>query len=179
MEVRIFSIKSAREYLKDKNTENIKAIIMSSYDNDIDYISKNNKLILNFDDITTVSSQSFNTRFAKEINKFVTNINFEKYKLFVCCDSGESRSSAVAAAILRKYKQDEKLIWKDYTYRPNILVYKILCDEFELKNSKIRLRYLKHINDIALKTQINKSKQSRIFTLFKKIQRGYFLTDKS
>ena len=159
MEIRVLSIKKAIEDLKRINTSNIKIIIASSYDIDIDFISDNNKLILNFDDITTRNKTSFNKSFAKEIHSFINNIDFEKYKLYICCDSGISRSSAIAAAILRKYNEDENLIWKDYNYHPNILVYKILCDEFKLRNTEMRLRIKEKENIRALRRQINKARK--------------------
>lgn len=177
MDIRISSIKQAKEDLKEKDTSNIKAIIISSFDKDIEAIFDSNKLVLQFEDITTLNNQSFNKNLAKEISEFVTKIDFEKYKLYVCCDSGVSRSSAVAAAILRKYKKDEKIIWKDYNYNPNLLVYKILCEEFGLRNSKVRIKYLEYINNNALKKIINKSKKFSIITFIKKLKKGKYITD--
>lgn len=95
---------------------------------------------------------------AKKIHDFINTIDFNKYKLYICCDSGESRSATVACAILRKYKENENMIWKDYNYHPNILVYDILCKEFGLRNSKLRLKYKKYINKKALRDKINKSR---------------------
>ena len=178
MDVRVSSIKRAKEDLKEKNTNNIKAIIVSSFDNDIDCIDSINKLVLHFEDITTLNNQSFNKALAKKINEFVKEIDFEKYKLYVCCDSGVSRSSAIVAAILRKHKKNEKIIWTDYNYKPNVLVYKILCEEFGLKNSKIRIKYLEYINNKALKTEINKSRHAGIFTLIKRLQSRKYIVDK-
>ena len=107
MEVKVSSIKGAQEELKNCNTENIKLIIASSYEKNVDSVKNENKLILHFDDVTSVRTKSFNKSIAKQINTFINQIDFNKEKLYVCCDSGVSRSSAIAAAILRKYKQDE------------------------------------------------------------------------
>ena len=50
--------------------------------------------------------------------------------IFICCDSGESRSTAIAAA-LRKYQgQSDSEIWKSKEYHPNSLVYEICCEAF-------------------------------------------------
>lgn len=160
MEIRVGSIKETEEDLKKLNTYNTKAIIISSYAKDIESIKTEDKLVLNFDDIAIKNSNSFNSTLAKKIHDFVDSIDFNKYKLYICCDSGESRSSAVAACILRKYKKNENVIWKDYNYHPNIYVYDILCKEFGLKNSNFRLRYKKYINNKALKNKIKNSKNN-------------------
>lgn len=160
MELRVTSIKKAKKDLINLNLHNIKAIIISSYDDDIEIIPKENKLLLNFHDINYQNQNSFNIELAQQIKVFVNNIDFQKYKIYICCDSGESRSSAIAACLLRKFKEDEDVIWKDSNYHPNILVYSILCDEFGLKNSKLRLKYKMYINEKALKNMIKKAKNS-------------------
>lgn len=158
MRIQVLSIKQAKEELKKKCTKNVKCIIVSSYQNDIEDISKENKLILNFDDITTKNEKSFNSYMAKEIHKFLGNIDLDKYEVYVCCDSGISRSSAIAAAILRKYGEDEDVIWQNCNYHPNLFVYEELCREFGLENSKMRLKKKEKINTKALKLQINKTR---------------------
>lgn len=47
MELRVSSIKNA-EYDLQKTNNNVKVIIISSYDKDIKFILQENKLILNF-----------------------------------------------------------------------------------------------------------------------------------
>ena len=159
MEVKVSSIKQAKAELKSIKTENVKLIIASSYNDDIDNVKSENKLVLQFDDITTVNQKSINKDIARRINMFISNIDFNKENLYVCCDSGVSRSAAIAAAILRKYKQNENIIWKNYYYQPNILVYKTLCDEFDLRNSPLTLKYKVTINKKALKKKIRESRK--------------------
>lgn len=159
MEIRVLSIKETKEELKNKDTSNIKIIIASSYDADIDFISESNKIVLNFDDTTIQNRNSFNLNFAKKIHSFMDNTDIKKHQIYICCDSGISRSSAIAAAILRKYNEDENIIWNNYNYHPNLLVYKILCDEFKLKNTKIGLKRREKININALNKQINKTRK--------------------
>lgn len=155
MEVRILSIKEAKEKFKNMNFDNVKLIISSSYDEDIETISSNDKLILKFDDICTQNKNSFNSNLAYKIVRFVDSIDFEKYQLYVCCDNGVSRSSAIAAAILRKYGENEYFIWKDSTYSPNILVYKILCKEFKLRNIPFSIKYKNFVSKNALHKSIS------------------------
>lgn len=159
MELRVTSIKEAKRSLNTLKLSNIKAIIISSYKDDIDTISDENKLLIEFDDLNYQCQNSFNRNLAKKIKEFIAKIDLDKNKLYVCCDSGESRSSAVAACILRKYGENENKIWKDASYHPNILVYRILCEELGLKNSRIRLRYKAYINNKALQNKINSAKK--------------------
>lgn len=44
-------------------------------------------------------------------------------RIYFCCDSGESRSTALAAAWMHYSEQDEMRIWKNIKYHPNELVY--------------------------------------------------------
>jgi predicted protein tyrosine phosphatase len=164
MRIKVSSIKELKEKLKRDSIENIKVIIISSYDNDIDFITQENKIVLHFEDSIINKATSFNCEYAKQINRFLEDIDYNKYTLYICCDSGESRSTAVAAAILRKYGEDEMTIWNNPLYHPNILVYKILCQEFKLKNNIINIKYRQWINRNALKYAIKKSRQKiRIF----------------
>lgn len=159
MKIQVLSIKQAKEELKNVDISKIKLIIASSYENDIEFVSKENKLLLKFDDINDIKSKNaFNMHLAKEIHNFINKIDSKKDYLYVCCDSGISRSSAIVAAILRKYNKNEDIIWKNCNYHPNLLVYEKLCAEFNLKNSKIRLRRKEKINANSLKRQINKTR---------------------
>lgn len=159
MELRVTSIKEAKRSLNTLNLSNIKAIIISSYKDDIEKISSENKLLIEFDDLNYQCQNSFSKNLAKKIKKFIDKIDLDKNKIYVCCDSGESRSAAVAACILRKYGESENIIWKDASYHPNILVYSILCEELGLKNSKIRLKYKTYINNKALRKKIKFAKK--------------------
>jgi len=48
--------------------------------------------------------------------------------LYCCCDAGESRSPAAAAAVMRYLGMDDMEIWRDPHYHPNLLVYDFLTD---------------------------------------------------
>lgn len=160
MEIEVLSIKQLKNVLEKSDRRKLKLIIASSYDNDIDNIEDKNKIILRFDDIAKSGKTSINKDIAKKISEFTDNIDFDNEKLYVCCDSGISRSSAIAAAILRKYKKDENTIWKNSNFQPNILVYKTLCKEFNLINFPLRLKYKESINKRALKKKIEISRKN-------------------
>lgn len=50
------------------------------------------------------------------------------HTLYCCCDAGESRSPAVAAAVLRYLGKDDMPIWRDPHYHPNMLVFSMLTE---------------------------------------------------
>lgn len=59
--------------------------------------------------------------------------------VFICCDSGESRSAAIAAALKKYQGEPDSYIWNSKEYHPNTLVYEICCDVFgfnALNNSR-------------------------------------------
>ena len=66
---------------------------------------------------------------AKTVVDFV-----ERYKdkrILVHCDAGISRSSAVAAAILKHYTGDDSMIFDSRWYNPNRWVYRKVLEAFE------------------------------------------------
>ncbi|MBE6756510.1 MAG: hypothetical protein E7555_08645 [Ruminococcaceae bacterium] len=108
------------------------SIIVSSYDIRMNKLDKlNSKIIFSFADISEYKNPlSFNKDHARKIHQYVDSLPSDTEVLFVCCDSGESRSSAITAAILRYLGRDEMKIWQNPHYHPNPLVYKLLCREF-------------------------------------------------
>lgn len=80
-------------------------------------------------------------------------------RLYVCCDSGESRSTAMAAAIMRYYGRSDKEIWENPYYHPNLLVYRQQLGAFGIKISKFRLKYLKYVSDRAFARKVRRSRR--------------------
>ena len=89
MELRVTSIKEAKRNINTLNLSNVKAIIISSYNDDIEIIPSKNKLLMEFDDLNYQSQNSFNRNLAQKIKEFIGKINLNKNKLYACCDSGE------------------------------------------------------------------------------------------
>ena len=110
-----------------------------------------------FDTEMKYKAFSFDYREGMEVKEFLEKQN-DFRRIYVCCDSGESRSTAMAAAIVRYYGKSDKEIWTNPHYHPNLLVYKEQLFAFGIKISKLRLKYLKHLNNLALKRVINKKK---------------------
>ena len=99
---------------------------------------------------------SFNYEDGLKVKKFL-DLHSDFERLYVCCDSGESRSTAMAAAIMRYYGKSDKEIWTNPYYHPNTLVYKEQMRAFGFKVGKIKLCYLKHLSNKALEKLINKN----------------------
>lgn len=62
-----------------------------------------------------------------KLSKFVQKIFAD---FIVHCDAGISRSSGVAAAILKAKTGDDSQIFNNPKYRPNMRCYRIVLDEF-------------------------------------------------
>jgi len=98
---------------------------------------------------------SFNYGEGLQVKEFLEQEN-DFGRVYVCCDSGESRSTAMAAVILKFYGQSDEEIWTNPHYHPNRLVYKKQLNAFGIKISNIKLKYLKYVSERALKRAINR-----------------------
>lgn len=113
-------------------------------------------ITLLFDDTT---NKHHSGRFTKNMAYIISEKireNAEKKELYICCDSGESRSTAIAAAVIRFYNQSDKIIWKNPHFHPNLLVYELMCRSMRLNCSKLRLWYNKKVSDYALKKALKR-----------------------
>lgn len=80
-------------------------------------------LHVSFADVTDESrSDAFRPEQARQIREFL-DAQTKATELYFCCDSGESCSTALAAAWMHYCEQDEMKIWKNIRYHPNELVY--------------------------------------------------------
>lgn len=98
---------------------------------------------------------AFNRETADRIADFVKALPCDLDTLFVCCDCGESRSSAMAAAITVYNGKDDGNIWRDPRYRPNPMVYSLLCEAFGMPVTDEQLRMKQEANEKALSDLIN------------------------
>ncbi len=93
---------------------------------------------------------AFNYIDGLHVKKFIEE-NADIGTLYVCCDSGESRSTALAAAILRYFGRSDMGIWKNPHYHPNTLVYSKQMLAFGKRVCKMRLKYLEYVNRRAFR----------------------------
>ena len=70
---------------------------------------------------------AFCSAHAQKILDFVQELPPSVTDLYVCCNRGQSRSPAVAAALLRLSGRSDAAVWKNPFYYPNPLVYRCLC----------------------------------------------------
>ena len=67
---------------------------------------------------------------ARIIRDYILGLSDEITDLYICCDSGESRSPAIVAAILTVSGLSDACIWENPYYTPNALVYQRVCSAF-------------------------------------------------
>lgn len=136
-----------------------------------DTYADSRKLILSFDDIEDVKHiNAFTQEQANQIKIRVNKwLSRKVEEIYICCDSGESRSAAIAAAIRRylerkrrkyiiKISPKEKDIWANPHYHPNILVYDLMCKAFHMKTTKLGLFIRKRTSRNALRKAIRESR---------------------
>ncbi len=108
-EIIICPIKRLYELSEDGDMSDVAVLAVSSYDIDETKLKVFCKtLCLSFADITdNVSPLAFKKDTAEKIADYVKSLPKQLDTLFVCCDSGESRSTAMSAAIMRYCGMDE------------------------------------------------------------------------
>lgn len=93
-----------------------------------------NVLSVNFMDANENHPYAFDLEDANAIIDFVNEaIERNISEFYICCDAGESRSPAIAAALLEAYNQDSDYIWNDNAYHPNKYVYKLMKEAVKRK----------------------------------------------
>lgn len=159
-EIMICPIKKLYRYAEDGDMSDVAVLAVSSYEINMDKLRVFCKtLCLNFADITKASATSaFKKETAQKIAAYVKELPAQLDTLFVCCDSGESRSTAMSAAIMRYNGMDEMKIWKNPHYHPNTLVYSLLCEALGVPVSEAELQEKHRISEKAFSDAINQNK---------------------
>ena len=156
-EIIICPVKMLYRYAMEGEMSDVCAIVTSSFDIDTKKLSGfHSTLCLSFHDVVDNNDyRAFNSETAKKIVDYVRNLPKNLDTLFVCCDAGQSRSAAMAAAIMRANGGDDMCIWNSPKYCPNSLVYKTLCDCFGIMLTGCELDNKQLINRQALENAIN------------------------
>jgi hypothetical protein len=89
-----------------------------------------------------IPGRSLSTEAANRIAGFIRNIGPEIEVVYVCCDSGISRSSAIAAAVCRYFGIPDDTIWENPRYQPNPLVFQMLCECLDIPVEDALLDFL-------------------------------------
>lgn len=150
-DILICPVKKLYQLALEGDMSEVAVVAVSSYDIDKEKLGGfYDSITLNFDDITDENEENaFSQMDAFLIYRFVCALPQNTDTLFVCCDSGESRSSAMAAAIMRYNKKDDVAIWNNPHYHPNPLVYRRLCNVFGVTVSDGELSEKLKINETA------------------------------
>ena len=129
-EIQICPLKKLYQLAQDGDMRSVAVLAVSSYDIQKEYLEPFcAQHCMHFSDVVNSDHpDAFTIETAESIVAFVNVLPEELDTLFVCCDSGESRSTAMAAAIMRYYGDDEIKIWENPHYHPNPLVYVLLCE---------------------------------------------------
>ena len=137
------------------------AIICSSHEIDHNRLSRLPVLCLRFDDTENAfSRRAFSHEMARQIVRFVDELPQHVQALYVTCDSGESRSAAIAAAVLSGSGQSDMIIWKNPKYRPNSLVYRYVREAYSLPVTHAELLQRTAINEEALRYCIAQARKT-------------------
>lgn len=150
-EIMVCPVKKLYELALEGDMSEVSAVAVSSYEVDTEKLrGLHSVAAFSFDDITDENDdKAFAYMDAYKISEFVKSLPECTDTLFVCCDSGESRSSAMAAAIMRYNGLDDIVIWNNPHYHPNPLVYKKLCNAFAITVSEDELSEKLGINKNA------------------------------
>jgi predicted protein tyrosine phosphatase len=96
-------------------------------------------ITLFFDDVERDENKYFSiskdqaVQIVNFVNKFWNNVEL----MIIHCEAGISRSSGVAAAILKYKTRDDNFIFGNKSYVPNMKCYRMVLDEFyKIKNDK-------------------------------------------
>ncbi|NLI22438.1 MAG: hypothetical protein GX418_12950 [Clostridiales bacterium] len=144
MEIVILSLKQAYAKYRDPGSGvGVALIACSSYpirENALPEVP--DKLFLDFDDVPDERRpHAFTPAMADAARVFLMSLRPDLRTLAVCCDGGQSRSAALAAAILRAQGGQDQCIWRDARYSPNPLVFRLQCDALGVPVSAAGLRY--------------------------------------
>lgn len=77
----------------------------------------------------------------------------------VCCDAGESRSAAMAAALMLSDGQSDEDIWGSAEYHPNTLVFRLMCHELGVQVGQEDIEQRKALNDKAIRDEIQRNRR--------------------
>lgn len=93
----------------------------------------------------------FSAEHGKKIKFFVESLPPTVSDLFIFCDAGESRSTAIAAAILLWIGRSDEPVWSNPFYHPNTFVFGRLCEAFGIELTEEQIASKKRQSEDAFK----------------------------
>lgn len=151
-------IMPAKNFLKlNVSPEHSAAIISTS--SDIDEVKISCPYVLaEYMDFDYESRRSFSIKQASTFASFVKTLEGKTTDLYICCDAGESRSPAIAAAIHRWLAQCDAYIWENPKYHPNMLCFLRMLEALNLTITDEEADALLEINKRAFKEAVQQAK---------------------
>jgi len=151
-------IMPAKSFLKlNVSPEHSAAIISTS--SDIDEARISCPYILGeYIDFDYESPRSFSTEQASAFASFVKKLKRNTTDLYICCDAGESRSPAIAAAIHRWLAQNDAYIWETAKYHPNMFCFLHMLDALNLSITDEEVDALIQTNQSAFKNAVQQAR---------------------
>lgn len=118
----------------------------------IDSFPSENKLIISFPDISDSSRPgTFSNVHARVVISFVKGLSCNVSDIYICCSQGSSRSTAVAAALLKMSGRSDAPVWRNPYYNPNPLVYRLLCKAYGVFMPRCIVKFKSLINRIEFR----------------------------
>lgn len=151
-------IMPAKSFLKlNVSPEHSAAIISTSSDIDEARIACP-YILAEYMDFDYESPRSFSIEQASAFASFVKALKGNTTDLYICCDAGESRSPAIAAAIRRWLAQCDAYIWENPKYYPNMLCFLRMLEALNLTITDEEADALLEINKRAFKEAVQQAK---------------------
>lgn len=146
----ICPIKAILHELDDKSV----GYIFCTSDDSLNIVPQKNVLLLRFSDFIDAKRPDAFTQYqAEQIRDFLrANPNYGD--IFICCDSGESRSPAIVAAFMRSTGESDLEIWQNPEYHPNPYVYTIMCKALGIEVDSSEVNDRVKISRAAFREQV-------------------------
>ena len=155
MTIQICPIKKLYQIIAEENVGNCGAIISSSSEINTVKLRGIPYIFRQYEDLDYESpGRSFSQTDAAAVADFIKNLGADV--LYCCCNAGESRSPAVAAAVMRYFGLDDLQVWKNPHYHPNMLVFEMLANALDVEVSDEEKDYRFYINQKVFRDAIRK-----------------------
>ena len=156
MSIQICPVKRLYQILTQIPTEDTGAILSSASEIKAEKLRGIPYVFRQYEDLDyECPGRSFSWEDATAFAAFVKSPNCPE-KLFCCCDAGESRSPAVAAAVMRYLGMDDLQIWNDPRYHPNMLVFSMLAEALDVPVTDEELDLRMYLNQKAFRDALRR-----------------------
>lgn len=160
--IQIYPIKQLYEILENASRlpQKTVAILCSSYEVQDSRVTIPH-IVEIFDDVDQdIPGRSLSREAALRISRFIKQIDPETETVYVCCDSGMSRSSAISAVVHRYFAISDKDIWESPHYHPNPLVFRMISECLNMPVDDEQLDRLITINRLAFRNAIKRAQNT-------------------